>query len=867
MFVVPAAAAFASTPTNNIVLETANRLVTLQNTNGSWDWIVTDASAPTSDTYYNVTGVTAQELLDAYALNPSTGAAYLTAAETAGNYIVTSANSTTNTDSGGSLTGASTGRQNAYNIVFLQSLGAASGISTYTNEATTILTTIFGGTNYWTTNNGNNCTTSGCTPAQLVAGDENYRNGIAVPDGIVAWDLEPYVQAEMTVGGTTAIANAHALEADIVAYVTNTNYTSSISDYSLGLSSAVRAAIAVGDTANEATLLVKLDAAQDVGDGHFGTASDGQDQATAYALDALMAANDSHATAAASYLNTNFTYNNGSGIFNGWLETGTPQAEYAEIDSEAAHALSATLPAVTTNPANPITSTDATLNGTNGPLAAGQESFWVSTAPFVTTSPNIPAGVFSTPVFTAPASLAAGGTFSTALSTLNTDAITTGGATGVNLPAITPGSTYYYVAWSNVNGTWYPGAVLSFTTSAPAAPTPVTVTIDKFIDGHMATAANANSASFPMIATWNNFGADSGTGGYALSTTPFNSLNAYEAVTENMNVGSSYTTNEDTTGSSVGASCASGKPFALVGYSWGTSPTAAAAMIPTTAAPNFTNITQNEYVIVWNKDCLAAPILSSPASATVTTTAGLTGTSWNSVTDPAGGITYVYQSSNSSATNPADGSFVTPAYTSGSLTTTNIPTPSTPAGVYSWHVQAKDADGNLSPWSTVWTFTISNPPTIPANACNLSSVPGFNTVNGAAGNVSVTLAPNTMFVGTGNGNDTIKAPAAGEYIICLGSGNSTVTVGAGNSYIKTTGGNSIIKTGDGNETVLTGSGNDTITTGNGNSVITSTGGNNVVKTGTGYEVITTGSGNDTITTQSTGNLITPGGGNNTVHQL
>ena len=492
---------------------------------------------------------------------------------------------------------------------------------------------------------------------------------------------------------------------------------------------------------------------------------------------------------------------------------------------------------VTTNPATSVSSSDATLNGTNGPLAASQESFWVSTSSFSTATPNIPAGVYSTPVLPG---VAANAPFSDPLSLVTTNGIVTGGNPG-NMPAITPNTTYYFVAWANVGGTWYPGGQLSVTTSA--APM-VTVTIDKYIDGHMATAASAGSASFPMSATWNNVGADSGTGGYALSTTPFNSANAYEAVTENMNSGSSYSTNEVTGGAVVGADCSTGAPYALVGYSTGTSKANAAANPATTTIPSLTNITQNQYIIVWNKDCLAAPNLLTPPNGTSTTTAGLTGTSWSAVTDTAGGITYTYQSANSAAQNP-DGSFTTPAFTSGPLSTTSEPTPGTPAGNYWWHVQAKDADGNLSPWSTVWTFIVNNtvtpPPPPPANACNnTSSAPaGYTLQRGVAGNTNVTLTPFTMFVGAA-GSPKITGPA-GNYIICLGSGNATVSLGDGSDTITTGSGNENITVGNG------GAGSSTITVGSGNSTIKSTdSGSQNVTAGNGSSTITTGAGNDTI---------------------
>jgi hypothetical protein len=105
----------------------------------------------------------------------------------------------------------------------------------------------------------------------------------------------------------------------------------------------------------------------------------------------------------------------------------------------------------TTNPATAISDTDATLNGTNGSLAASGHSFWVSTSTFSTASPTIPAGVYSTADLGA---LAPNAASSALLSS----------ATG--LPTVTPNTTYYFAAWSNVGGTWYPGAVLNFTTGS-----------------------------------------------------------------------------------------------------------------------------------------------------------------------------------------------------------------------------------------------------------------------------------------------------------------------------------------------------------------------------------------------------------------
>jgi hypothetical protein len=103
-----------------------------------------------------------------------------------------------------------------------------------------------------------------------------------------------------------------------------------------------------------------------------------------------------------------------------------------------------------TDAATDMTSTDPTLNGTNGPANATGHSFWVSTATFSTASPTVPSGVYSTADL---GDITAGTSFSAKLSSVS------------GLP-ITADTLYYFVAWSNVGGTWYPGTIETFTTLA-----------------------------------------------------------------------------------------------------------------------------------------------------------------------------------------------------------------------------------------------------------------------------------------------------------------------------------------------------------------------------------------------------------------
>src|SRR3989344_1867284 len=103
----------------------------------------------------------------------------------------------------------------------------------------------------------------------------------------------------------------------------------------------------------------------------------------------------------------------------------------------------------------------------------------------------------------------------------------------------------------------------------------VTVTIQKYIDGELATSESADGNAFPMTASWDDpDGIGEGSGAYSLSTatTP-----DYQAVTSEMEVGADYSTSEVLDGDIVAAICDDDTPYVLVGYSVGTTSAAAAA--------------------------------------------------------------------------------------------------------------------------------------------------------------------------------------------------------------------------------------------------------------------------------------------------
>jgi hypothetical protein len=157
-------------------------------------------------------------------------------------------------------------------------------------------------------------------------------------------------------------------------------------------------------------------------------------------------------------------------------------------------------PEVITDSATNVAASDATLNGTNGNNAATQESFWVSTSTIDTSSSNIPASVYSTPVLPAASANAA---LSDQLSLVTTQGITTGGV-NANMSAITPNTTYYYVAWSLVGGTWYPGQVLTVTTTASTSTSTASVITDA-ASGETTSDATLNGTNGPVDASSSSF--------------------------------------------------------------------------------------------------------------------------------------------------------------------------------------------------------------------------------------------------------------------------------------------------------------------------------------------------------------------------
>ncbi len=92
-------------------------------------------------------------------------------------------------------------------------------------------------------------------------------------------------------------------------------------------------------------------------------------------------------------------------------------------------------------------------------------------------------------------------------------------------------------------------------------------------------------------------------------------------------------------------------------------------------------------------ELLARPTITSPANNSELTSAQLTSIDWSDVTSPVGTVTYQYRAY-------GDAGYTSPIYDSGNtLTTSQIPTPNTPNGIYYVQVRATDSLGNQSAWS------------------------------------------------------------------------------------------------------------------------------------------------------------------------
>jgi hypothetical protein len=168
------------------------------------------------------------------------------------------------------------------------------------------------------------------------------------------------------------------------------------------------------------------------------------------------------------------------------------------------------------------------------------------------------------------------------------------------------------VAW--VDTVTIGGTTYNFVTAPPTSPTTFIVTIEKYIDGVPASTTPATTA-FQMNQAY-TIDSTLGSNPYTLSPSGAGSSNIpYEAITSPLDANSTYTTNEVTGAESpVGADCTANNPYSLVGYSTGGTLADAVTAEQSLTPPSFTDLTQNEYVIVWNHDCSKPTITGTVTS-------------------------------------------------------------------------------------------------------------------------------------------------------------------------------------------------------------------------------------------------------------
>ena len=443
----------------------------------------------------------------------------------------------------------------------------------------------------------------------------------------------------------------------------------------------------------------------------------------------------------------------------------------------------------------------------------------------------------------------------------------------------------------------------------------VTVTIIKYIEDSHATAASAGSASFPMNASWSAVNIGTGSGSFALSTTGFNNPNEYEATTADMTAGASYSTNEDTSGAVVGPACSAGTPFALVGYSWGDSESAAAAMTPTTTSPALTNITSDTFVIVWNEDCsthltlekvvvndhggtavdtdwtLSAsgptPISGSEGDSAVTNAVVTPGT--YDLSESGGPATYDASAWVCTGGTQVDGDTVTVA--AGEDAVCTITNDDQPGTLIVEKVLINDDGGTRTVTSFRFSidggasqsfeFDAQNDVAVSAGTHSVleDAAPGYITTysnsqnanadcNGLViangGTVTCTITNNDVPPPPANACSLIAPPPG--YTLQNGTpGNNTVTL-APFTMFKGNGGRDVVQSNaNGNYIVCTLGGNDVIRlSGSGAVTIDAGSGRNSVSVGNMTGFITTGTGDDHISAGSGARTIDAGNGKNTI---
>ena len=317
-------------------------------------------------------------------------------------------------------------------------------------------------------------------------------------------------------------------------------------------------------------------------------------------------------------------------------------------------------PTPTTNPATGEALTSATVNGTNGEIDASNTSFWwgtTSAGPFnscASCNSQLPSG------WTHDSGLvgkAAGAPFSE------------------NLTGLTSGTQYYFVAWSQVGGIWYPGAVETFNTVSPDTTPPDVPTLISPVNGVYRHTSNLNKSewspetdpSSPVVYYYeSSLSTDTNSDG-SFKTTAYKS--SALTLSEIMNPGEPEVTYYwHVKACDAVGNCSNWSPAWQIHID-NTAPT-----VPVNGLPNAVYIPTNNFDFTWDNSSDASP------------------------------ITYEFQSSLNSA--QSGGILTTGLWKSGVLLSNMIHSSGAPDGKWYWQVRAIDAAGNTSAWSQIWNVTL-----------------------------------------------------------------------------------------------------------------------------------------------------------------
>lgn len=315
----------------------------------------------------------------------------------------------------------------------------------------------------------------------------------------------------------------------------------------------------------------------------------------------------------------------------------------------------------------------------------------------------------------------------------------------------------------------------TFVNQQNAAQGPFTVTIGKFISGDHATPDNTNGASFNMTATWTAANLNGGTqasGSFDLGPTGFNTPNAYEAVTAEMDAGYNYAVVENNVPASASA-CTENTPFYLAGY--GVSSTSlvdAAAQTTLSPTANITNGHANMFIAVVNLPC--APVTVTGA---ITLNKVWVDANGNAVT------TNLPASVNFTATGTGvPGSFaITPSNGTWSTTFSDLA-----AGNFSF------TEATVTGWTNMGMVCVdANNQSVTVTDGGFALAEGAHVTctvtNQVSGSVGTTGSVTVVKQWIGAGGTPIAAPAMTVDFTAtgLGTGNNTFTLGTNGVWSRT----------------------------------------------------------------------------------